>query len=171
VTSTPTPTASTTSRVGRSTQACLGAAVALAALVGACTGDDSGQERSAAGVCRILNASPEFAELARDFDPTDVPRGLVTLEAMDVHLEQIRDVMPDEGRDEIDRQLDYVRALRTALERVDPDDPQAVAAAVNGLADEAAAANLASADLQRFQDTRCTTPTVAPSVTGPPAGA
>lgn len=135
-----------------------GALLALIPLA-ACSGDDGGDERSAAGVCAVLSANPQMEELARDFDPTDVPRALETLDAMELNLHVIRDAMPDEGRDEIDRQLDYVRALRDALREVDPDDPTAVAAAVNGLADEASEASLAASDLQRFQDTRCTTST------------
>ncbi|MDQ2651174.1 MAG: hypothetical protein M3Z03_16670 [Actinomycetota bacterium] len=143
----------------------VGALLALTSTA-ACSGDDGGTERTAEGVCGVLFASPQMAQLAEDFDPTDVPRALETLGAMELHLDEIRDAMPDEGRDELDRQLVYVRALHEALSDVDPDDPTAVAAAVNGLADEASEANLAATDLQRFQDTRCATSTTA-AVGGP----
>jgi hypothetical protein len=130
--------------------------VALIVSMAACS-DDDGPERTASGVCGYLAPTAELAELASGFDPTDVPRALNRLDAMELQLEQIRDVAPDDARESLDAELDYVRALRDALQVVDPDDPAAAADAVNNLTSEAARANLAASDLQAFEDANCTT--------------
>lgn len=130
----------------------------LTATAAACSGADD-TERSAERVCALLAPSTELTELASDFDPTDVPRALNRLDAMEVQLELIRDVAPTDAAEWIDDELVYVRALRSALQDVDPDDAAAVADAVNSLDDEARDAGLASADLQAFQAVSCGTTT------------
>ena len=141
-----------------SRRSALGLLVLALPTIVACSDDDGGG--SADGVCGVLYASPELAQIAEGFDPTDVPRALSQLEAMEVQLELIKDEFPDNVGDSLDEELDYVRKLVAALGAIDPNDAAAAADAVNGLADEAAEAGLAAGELQRYVDETCGTTTV-----------
>jgi hypothetical protein len=140
---------------------------ALGSAVGAgCSGDDGGGG-SAQELCALLGPTSGFADLAKDFDPTDHDRALEQLGSMRVELDRLRAAAPEEVRDALDTESDYVDDLTAALEGVGPDDATAAARAVNDLAGEAAKATLASGELQRFEADHCgATTTVAPGADG-----
>jgi hypothetical protein len=145
-------------------------AVALTAAVvagGASCSKDDGDGGSVEAFCALLGPTAGFADLAKDFDPTDVDRALEQLGSMRVELDRLRAAAPGEVRDHIDTEADYIAELTAALQAVDPDDAPAAAKAVNDLASDAAKATVASSELQRFETANCgAATTVATTETG-----
>ncbi|MDP1819773.1 MAG: hypothetical protein Q8K58_07750 [Acidimicrobiales bacterium] len=118
-----------------------------------CSDDDDG---SAAELCEVLASGRSFGTLFEGgLDPTDTDRALEQLRVAQVDLQQLRDAAPSEARDDLEAELDYVDALVEVLERVDPDDPAAVVAEVNGLAAQRREVEAAARDLAAFEAERC----------------
>jgi hypothetical protein len=119
----------------------------------ACSDDGSG---SAEELCAVLDGGRSFGTLFEGgLDPTDTERSLEQLRVAHVDLEQLRDAAPSEVRDDLEVELDYVESLIEVLETVDPDDPAAVVAAVNALADQRGAVEAAAIELRAFQTDNC----------------
>jgi hypothetical protein len=133
------------------------AALVVVALAGACT-DDGGTERSVAALCAASSGS-DLTEVFDGFDPTDTERALDQLRDARLLLGELHAVAPDEPRDALSAEIAYLDALIDALETAPADDPTAAVAAVNGLDAEQAAANVASGELQAFEDANCNTTT------------
>lgn len=132
------------------------AALVLAATVvlgmGACH-DDAGD---ADQLCASLGDGRAFTALfEHGFDPTDTERALTQLEAARVDLDQLHDAAPAEVRDDLQQEVRYLDAVKDVLQRVDPDDPAAVVAAINDLSDERSAAQVASLELRSFEQVHC----------------
>jgi hypothetical protein len=143
---------------GRWALVALALALALALAMSACTDDDGGAERSAAALCAAASGS-DLTEVFDGFDPTDTERALDQLRDARLRLGELHAVAPDGPRDALSTEIAYVDALIDALEAAPPDDPTAAVAAVNGLDAEQAAANVASGELQAFEDASCGTTT------------
>ena len=126
----------------------------LAAVSGvACSDDDAG---SAEELCSVVGDGRSFTALFdQGFDPTDTQRAQAQLDAARVDLDQLRRAAPAEVRDDLDAEIRYLDAVTRILQGEDPDDPAAVVAAINGLAEERSAAQVASLVLGEFQAQHC----------------
>lgn len=130
--------------------------VALVAVVAGGTGCSRGGSGSAEQLCAVLDGGRSFDTLfAGGLDPTDTERALEQLRLARVDLEQLRDASPSSVRDDLAAELDYVKALIDVLEVVDPDDPSAVVAAVNGLAPRKPTVEAAAARLDAYATEHC----------------
>jgi hypothetical protein len=119
----------------------------------ACSDDDAG---SAEELCSVVGDGRSFTALFdQGFDPTDTQRALSQLAAAKVDLDQLRRAAPAEVRDDLDAEIRYLDAVTRILRGEDPDDPAAVVAAINGLAEERSAAQVASLVLGEFQAQHC----------------
>jgi hypothetical protein len=126
--------------------------LAVASVV-ACSDDDAG---SAEELCSVVGDGRSFTALFdQGFDPTDTQRALSQLAAAKVDLDQLRRAAPAEVRDDLDAEIRYLDAVTEILRGEDPDDPAAVVAAINGLAEERSAAQVASLVLGEFQAQHC----------------
>jgi hypothetical protein len=122
--------------------------------VGACSDDDDAG--SAEELCSVVGDGRSFTALFdQGFDPTDTQRALSQLAAAKVDLDQLRRAAPAEVRDDLDAEIRYLDAVTRILQGEDPDDPAAVVAAINGLAEERSAAQVASLVLGEFQAQHC----------------
>jgi hypothetical protein len=126
--------------------------LAVASVV-ACSDDDAG---SAEELCSVVGDGRSFTALFdQGFDPTDTQRALSQLAAAKVDLDQLRRAAPAEVRDDLDAEIRYLDAVTRILRGEDPDDPAAVVTAINGLAEERSAAQVASLVLGEFQAQHC----------------
>jgi hypothetical protein len=130
-------------------------ALGLAALTGA-VGACSKEHGSPEALCSVLGDGRAYTALfEQGFDPTDSQRALAQVQAARVDLDQLRDAAPADVRDDLDKEMAYLDAVKGVIERVDPDDPAAVVAGINDLSDERSAAQVASLELRSFEQVHC----------------
>ena len=125
------------------------AAVAVLALV-ACTEDDG----SADELCTAV-AQSDVTSAFQGFDPTDPEAALEQLRATRVELGDLLDVAPDEVRDDLQVEIDYVQALIDALEDVPAGDATESALQIQAVTDAHPDVDEASANLAAFADEEC----------------
>jgi hypothetical protein len=128
------------------------AACVTLALV-ACTDDDD----SAAELCEAVAESGALAATFQGFDPTDPEAALDQLRAARIALGDLLDVAPEEVRDDLQVEIDYVQALIDALEGVPPGDATESALQIQSVTDAHAGVDEASANLVAFAEEECST--------------
>jgi len=123
----------------------------LALALVACT-EDAG---SAEELCEAVADTGDLAATFRGFDPTDPEAALDQLRSARVALGDLLDVAPDEVRDDLQVEIDYVQALIDALEDVPPGDATESALQVQAVTDAHPGVDEASANLAAFADEEC----------------
>lgn len=121
------------------------------ALLPACR-DDGG---SAQDLCSALVDTEGISTQLQGFDPTDRDGALDLLRPARVTLGELRNEAPDEVRDDLQVEIDYVQALIEGLERVPAGDPAAAATEVQAVTDAHPGVADAAAELQAFADREC----------------
>lgn len=131
---------------------------AVAALLllttGAACSDDGGG--SAESLCRAVAQSGGLATTFQDFDPSDPEAALDQLRTARVTLGELHDEAPDEVRDDLQTEIDYVQDLIDALEQVAPGDATEAALQVQAVTDAHPDVDEASAELAAFAERECT---------------
>jgi hypothetical protein len=124
--------------------------VATLALVAGCREEDGSVEQLCAAV-----ADGDHGGTFTDFDPTDPEAALDQLRAARVELGELHDAAPDEVRDDLQVEIDYLQALIDALEDVPPGDPTESALQVQAVTDAHPGVDQAAVDLATFADEEC----------------
>jgi hypothetical protein len=129
---------------------------ALAALVvaglAACTdGEDGSPEALCAAVADVEDIGSTF----RGFDPTDPEAALERLRPVRVSLGELFDEAPDEVRDDLQVEIDYVQGLIDALGDVAPGDATEAALQVQSVTDAHPGVDDAAASLAAFAEREC----------------
>ncbi len=91
----------------------------------------------------------------QNFDPTDPEAALEQLRPARVELGELIDAAPDEVRDDLQVEIDYLQALIDALEDVTPGDANASALAVRAVTDAHPDVEEAAAALTAFAEREC----------------
>jgi hypothetical protein len=125
------------------------AALAVVTLV-ACTDD----EGSADELCTAV-AESEALTTFQGFDPTDPETALDQLRTARVALGDLVDVAPEEVRDDLQVEIDFVQALIDALEDVPAGDATEAALQVQAVTEAHPDVADASANLAAFADEEC----------------
>jgi hypothetical protein len=126
------------------------AVVVLAALA-ACS-DKGGSTES---LCTAVGQVDGLASALQGFDPTDPQAALDQLRPVRVILGDLRGEAPDEVRDELQVEIDYVQALIDALEGVPEGDPTAAALQVQAVTDAHPGVQQAADSLAAFTEREC----------------
>jgi hypothetical protein len=135
------------------TRLALVALVLVVAAPAACSDDGGG---SAEELCRVVGDGRAFTDVfATGFDPTDVERATAQLEAAETDLGELRAAAPSEVRDDLDAESDYLDAVAQVLADGDPDDPAAIVASINALAEQRSKAQVAGLELRNFEAQHC----------------
>jgi hypothetical protein len=118
-------------------------ALVLAAVVlVACGGGGGSTEK----LCKAVRSDHSIAAVFAGFDPTNTERALEQLRSARVTLGELRDAAPDEVRDDIDLEIDYVQALVDGIDGIDSgDSAQAVEVVRQVTADHPDVADAAAA--------------------------
>lgn len=128
-------------------------AVGLALALTACSDDEGSAEEFCTTVREDTTVGAVFAG---GFDPTDVTRALEQLGAARITLGELRDAAPDDVRDDVVAELDYVDALVDTLEQADERQPEAIVAAVQQVTTEHADdVSVAAGALAAFAQEEC----------------
>jgi hypothetical protein len=89
------------------------------------------------------------------FDPSDPETALDQLRTARVALGDLLDAAPDEVRDDLEVEIDYVQALIDALEPVEPGDATEAALQVQSVSDAHPGVDEAAANLAAFSEREC----------------
>lgn len=130
------------------------AAVALAVVALASCNDDGG---SADALCAAVAEGDGLATTFQGFDPTDPEAALEQLRPARVALGELVDEAPDDVRDDLQVEIDYVQALIDVLEPVEPGDATQTALQVQAVTDAHPGVAEASATLAAFAERECST--------------
>lgn len=130
------------------------AAVALAVVALASCNDDGG---SADALCAAVAEGDGLATTFQGFDPTDPEAALEQLRPARVALGELLDEAPDDVRDDLQVEIDYVQALIDVLEPVEPGDATQTALQVQAVTDAHPGVAEASATLAAFAERECST--------------
>jgi hypothetical protein len=125
-------------------------AIAVVALV-ACSGDSGSAEE----LCEIVRTDRTVGAVFSGFDPTDTERALEQLRAARVTLGELHDAAPDEVRDDLTTEIEYVQALIDGLEGVTDGDPERAVEVVQQVTDEHEGVGDAAAALAAFSQEHC----------------
>jgi hypothetical protein len=126
------------------------ALLGVAALV-AC-GDGGG---SAEELCTAVRADHSTAAVFSGFDPTNREKALDQLTAARVTLGELRAAAPDEVRDDLDVEIDYVQGLIDGLTELDGNDPAAAVEVVRQVTEDHPDVPDAAAELATFSQEHC----------------
>lgn len=127
-------------------------AVALLLLAAAACSDDEG---SAESLCRAVAERGDVATTFLGFDPSDPEAALEQLRGARVTLGELHDAAPDEVRDDLQVEIDYVQALIDALEHVEPGDATDAALQVQAVTEAHPEVDAAAAELAAFSAREC----------------
>ena len=122
----------------------------VATLVACTSGSGSTKE-----LCEALDDGDGFATTFQEFDPTDAATALDQVRSARVKLGDLKDAAPDEMRDDLQVEIDYLQALVDALEALDDADATEVALTIQSVADAHPDVAAAAATLQEFATERC----------------
>lgn len=127
--------------------------VAVLAVTGlvACT-DDGG---SAEALCEVVRTDRSVAAVFAGFDPTDTERALEQLRTARVTLGELRDAAPDEVRDDLGVEIDYVQALIDGLDDIEGGDAAQAVEVVRQVTAEHPDVADAAANLATFGQEHC----------------
>jgi len=126
-------------------------AAALFFAVAACT-DRGGSVES---FCHALGEQEDLATTFQDFDPSDPEAALDQLRVARVALGELLDEAPDEVRDDLQVEIDYVQDLIDALEQVEPGDATEATLQVRAITDAHPDVEEAATELAAFADGEC----------------
>lgn len=126
--------------------------IVVAVVVLAACGGDSG---SAEELCDIVRTDHTVGAVFAGFDPTDTDHALEQLRAARVTLGELHDAAPDEVRDDLTTEIEYVQALIDGLEGVTDGDPERAVEVVQQVTDEHDAVGDAAAALAAFSQEHC----------------
>jgi len=126
------------------------ALLGVAALVACTSGSGSTKE-----LCEALDDGDGFATAFQEFDPTDAATALGQVRSARVKLGDLKDAAPDEVRDDLQVEIDYLQALIDALEALDDADATEVALTIQSVADAHPDVAAAATTLQKFATERC----------------
>lgn len=126
------------------------ATLVVAALLSACR-----DEGSAAALCEELANTEGISSTFQDFDPTDPEAALDQLRTARVTLGNLHQDAPDEVRDDLEVEIDYVQALVDALEQVPPGDASEAALRVQAVTDAHPDVEEAAAQLAAYAEEEC----------------
>ena len=126
------------------------AALVLAALLPACR-----DEGSAAALCEELASTEGISSTFQDFDPTDPELALDQLRTARVTLGNLHEDAPDEVRDDLKVEIDYVQALVDALEQVAPGDASESTLRIQAVTDAHPDVEEAAAELAAYAEEEC----------------
>ena len=134
---------------GRSVRRAMGVLAALALV--ACAEEEGSSDE----LCSAVAETGDLAATFRGFDPTDPEAALDRLRSARVALGDLHDVAPEEVRDDLEVEIDYVQALIDALEEVPPGDATESALQIQSVTDDHPGVDEASANLAAFADEEC----------------
>ena len=126
------------------------AVAALWAVLAACNEDEGSSEELCAAV-----AEDGVVTTLRGFDPTDPEAALDQLRDARVKLGDLLDAAPDDVRDDLQTEIDYVQALVDVLESVEPGDAAESALQIQAVTDAHPGVDEAAADLAAFAEEEC----------------
>ena len=112
------------------------------------------EEGSAEELCTAV-ASSDVTSVFRGFDPTDPQGSLEKLRTARVELGDLHDAAPDEVRDDLQTEIDYVQALIDTLEQVEQGDATEAALQIQAVTDAHPGVDDASANLAVFAEEEC----------------
>ena len=113
--------------------------------------DDRG---SVEALCDAVAEADGFTAL-RDFDPTDPETALDQLRSARVTLGELLEDAPDEVRDDLQVEIDYVQALVDALEEVPAGDATESALRIQAVTDAHPGVDDAADNLAAFAEEEC----------------
>jgi hypothetical protein len=116
----------------------------------ACSEDDGSAEELCAAV-----AEADVTGVLQGFDPTDPEAALAQLRDVRVTLGELLDAAPEEVRDDLQVEIDYVQALIDVLEGVQPGDATESALQVQAVTEAHPDVDDAAADLALFAEDEC----------------
>ena len=131
----------------RTASACL---VVIGLALSACTDDEGSAEELCAAV-----AEEGVVTTLRGFDPTDPEAALDQLRDARVKLGDLLDAAPDEVRDDLQTEIDYVQALVDVLQEVEPGDATESALQIQAVSDAHPGVNEAAANLAAYAEEEC----------------
>lgn len=141
-----------TARDPRRSRPPAGAIAVIAVVALAACGDDGG---SAGELCDIVRTDRTVGAVFAGFDPTDTERALEQLRAARVTLGELLDAAPDEVRDDLTTEIEYVQALIDGLEGVTDGDAERAVEVVQQVTDEYDTVGDAAAALAAFSQESC----------------
>jgi hypothetical protein len=115
-------------------------------------GDDGG---SAEALCEVVRTDRSVAAVFSGFDPTDTERALEQLRTARVTLGELRDAAPEEVRDDLGVEIDYVQALIEGLDGIEAGDASQAVEVVRQVTNDHADVGDAAANLATFSQERC----------------
>ena len=131
------------------------ALIALAASLAplaACSDDEQG---STGELCAALADIDGPGTVFADFDPTDPEAALAQLRTARVELGELQAAAPDEVRDAIELEIDYVQALIDGLADVPDGDATAAVAVVHATTEAHPDVQAAADELEAFTVDSC----------------
>lgn len=132
----------------------MAAVAGLSVVALAACNDDGG---SAEALCTAVAEGDGLATTFQAFDPTDPEVALEQLRPARVALGELLDEAPDEVRDDLQVEIDYLQALIDALEPVEPGDATQTALQVQAVTDAHPGVAEASDNLATFAERECST--------------
>ena len=132
------------------TRAALATVFAVLVLAPACR-----DEGSSAALCEELASSEGIASTFQGFDPTDPEVALDQLRSARVTLGNLYDDAPDQVRDDLEIEVDYVQALIDALEQVPAGDATESALRIQAVTDAHPEVEAAAAELAAYAEEEC----------------
>ena len=114
--------------------------------------DDGG---SAEALCQAVAEDDALTTTFQDFDPSDPEAALDQLRTARVALGDLLDEAPDEVRDDLQVEIDYVQDLIDALELVEPGDAAEAARQVQAVTAAHPDVDDAAAELAAFAEREC----------------
>jgi hypothetical protein len=127
------------------------APIVVAVLLAAGCTDDEG---SVEALCDAVAEAEGFTVLG-DFDPTDPEAALDQLRSARVTLGELLDDAPEEVRDDLQVEIDYVQALVDALELVPAGDATESALRIQAVTDAHPGVDDAADNLAAFASEEC----------------
>jgi hypothetical protein len=128
-----------------------GAGLLVAGLtLAACAKDEGSTEELCAAV-----SEDGVSTTLEGFDPTDPEAALDKLREARVTLGDLLDAAPDEVRDDLQTEIDYVQALVDVLEDVKPGDATESALQIQAVTDAHPDVEEAAANLDAFSKKEC----------------
>jgi hypothetical protein len=124
--------------------------VILLAALGACAEDEGSTEELCAAV-----AEDGVTTSLQGFDPTDPEAALAQLRDARVKLGELLDAAPEDVRDDLEVEIDYVQALVEVLEDVEPGDATESALRIQSVTDAHPGVDEAAANLATFAEEEC----------------
>jgi hypothetical protein len=124
--------------------------IVVATGVTACAEDEGSSEQLCAAV-----AEEGVTTTLQGFDPTDPEAALDQLRDARVTLGDLLDEAPDDVRDDLQTEIDYVQALVDVLEQVEPGEGAESALRIQAVTDAHPGVDEAAANLAAFAEEEC----------------